>query len=622
MVTSVALEVSAAAAAGKTPAPWQRTVFCGTLRAENAGDEVVVNGWANSIRDHGGVTFIDLRDRTGLVQIVVDPSRNATSDAAHAEAQKVRSETCVSIRGRVVKRLAGAENPNLPTGEIEIEASELTILNPARTLPFPLDQEGGTVNEELRLKYRYLDLRRPAMFQKMRLRHEVVRRVRAFLYERGFLEVETPMFTKSSPEGARDYLVPYRLQPGLFYALPQAPQQYKQLLMVGGIERYFQIAKCFRDESQRADRQPEFTQIDLEMSFVTQEDVLSLIEGMMTEVVASLTEETGKSIYASPFPRLTYDEAMARYGSDKPDIRFGLELIDCSAVFANTTFGVFRSVLDSGGQIKAVRYPGGAKIPRREMDELVALSREFGAKGMSYVLVDDDGETLRGTIAKFVAEEERGPLLKAAEAQPGDLIAFIADTKDVVAKVLDRLRRLIGDRLGLVDKNKLAYCWITDFPVFERDEDGEGWTFAHNPFAMPQEGHLEWIDSDPARMRAYCYDLVCNGAEAASGAVRIHVPDIQTAIFHRMGLSDEQIRARFGHMLDAFEFGAPPHAGIAPGLDRMVMLLTDDDNIREVIAFPKMGGGYDPLMDAPAPVEAKQLEELGLSIVEKKDEKS
>jgi aspartyl-tRNA synthetase len=458
-----------------------------------------------------------------------------------------------------------------------------------------------------------------APFEKMRLRHEVVRRVRAFLYERGFLEIETPMFTKSSPEGARDYLVPYRLQPGLFYALPQAPQQYKQLLMVGGIERYFQIAKCFRDESQRADRQPEFTQIDLEMSFVTQEDVLSLVEAMMTEVVASLTPETGKTLYASPFPRLTYDEAMERYGTDKPDIRFGLELIDCSGVFANTSFGVFRSVLDSGGQIKAVRYPGGAKIPRREMDELVALSREFGAKGMSYVLVDDDGETLRGTIAKFVTDEERGPLLKAAQSEPGDLIAFIADEKAVVAKVLDRLRRLIGDKLGLVDKSKLAYCWITDFPVFERDEDGEGWTFAHNPFAMPQEGHMEWIDTDPARMRAYCYDLVCNGAEAASGAVRIHVPEIQKAIFHRMGLTDEQIRARFGHMLDAFEFGAPPHAGIAPGLDRMVMLLTDDDNIREVIAFPKMGGGYDPLMDAPAPVEARQLEELGISIVEKEE---
>jgi aspartyl-tRNA synthetase len=600
---------------------WQRTVTCGALRAENAGEEVTVAGWAETIRDHGGVTFIDLRDRTGVVQIVVDLSRNETSEAAHAEAQKIRAEYCISVRGRVVQRIAGAENPHLPTGSIEVEAREIIVHNAARPLPFQLNEDTVTNNEEMRIKYRYLDLRRPAMYRKMWLRHEVVRRVRSYFYKNDFLEIETPMLTKSSPEGARDYLVPYRLEPGLFYALPQAPQQYKQLLMVSGIERYFQIAKCFRDESQRADRQPEFTQIDLEMSFVTQDDILNMVEGLMIEVVDGLAEETGKTILHKPFPRIPYDEAMARYGSDKPDIRFGLELTDCGAILENTQFAVFQNVLKSGGLVKAIRYPGGASLPRSGMDELVNLSREFGAKGFAYFLVDDNGAVTRGPVAKFLSDDEKAAIVAASGAKPGDLVGFIADTKEMTNKVLDRLRRLIGDRLGLIDKSKLAYCWITDFPVFAKDEETGGWTFEHNPFALPQEGHLDWIDSDPARMRAYCYDMVCNGYEAASGAVRIHKPEVQVAIFKKMGLTDEQIEARFGHMLDAFAYGAPPHAGMAPGLDRMVMLLTDDENIREVIAFPKMGGGYDPLMDAPAAVEQKQLDELGLRIIEKEPEK-
>ena len=451
----------------------------------------------------------------------------------------------------------------------------------------------------------------------MRVRHEIIRAVRAYFYSKNFLEIETPILTKSSPEGARDYLVPYRLEAGKFYALPQAPQQFKQLLMVAGMERYFQIAKCFRDEAQRADRQPEFTQIDLEMAFATQEDVLSTVEGLMISVVSEFTQETGKSVMTAPFPRFTYDEALARFGTDKPDIRFGLELVDCGAILKDSGFGVFQQAFAAGGQVKAIRYPGGAKIPRREMDELVDLSRKLGAKGMAYFLVEDDGVSIRGTIAKFLSETERDQIIAAAEAQAGDLVGFIADQPGVVAKTLDGLRRFIGNKLGLLDKNKLAYCWITDFPVFEEDEENGGLTFAHNPFAMPRAVDLDKFDTDPLAMRAQCYDMVCNGYECASGAVRIHIPELQVKVFEKMGLSEEQMRERFGHMLDAFAYGAPPHAGIAPGLDRLVMLLLDEENIREVIAFPKMGGGYDPMMDAPSTVEPKQLDELGLKIVEK-----
>ncbi|MFM7322984.1 MAG: aspartate--tRNA ligase [Armatimonadota bacterium] len=592
---------------------WQRTVGCGKVSETQMGDVVVLNGWAHSVRDHGQVVFIDLRDRTGLVQIVADPARGATGDRAFAAAKTVRSETCVSVTGTVVRRQSGMENPNLATGAIEIEASDVKVLGPSKPLPFPVDGDAPT-NEEVRLRHRYLDLRRPAMYRKMRLRHEIVRAVREYFYRHDFLEIETPVLTKSSPEGARDYLVPYRLEPGKFYALPQAPQQFKQLLMVGGIDRYFQIAKCFRDESQRADRQPEFTQIDLEMGFATQNDVLALVEALMIEIVGRFAADTGKTVASDPFPRFTYDEALRRFGSDKPDIRFDLELVDCGEVFAATEFGVFRQVLDQGGQVKAIRYPGGARIPRREMDELVALSRDWGAKGMSYVLVEDDGTSLRGTLAKFVTDAERPRLIAAAAAEPGDLIGFIADQPEVVAKVLDRMRRHIGRTLKLIDDSKMAYCWIVDFPVFERDEDTGSLTFAHNPFAMPRAEDLDKFDTDPLGMRAQCYDLVCNGAEAASGAVRIHVPEIQEKVFRLMGLDDRQIADRFGHMLEAFRYGAPPHAGIAPGLDRLVMLLCDEDNIREVIAFPKMGGGGDPLMDAPSVVEPEQLRDLGIRV--------
>ena len=570
------------------------------------GSAVTLNGWVNRNRDQGGIAFLDLRDRTGVVQVAVN---GGDAPDALAVAERVRSEYCISVQGVVRRRPAGTENANLATGTVEVAATRLEILNAAKTPPFPIsDDKDGSINEMLRLKYRYLDLRRPVMHEKMRLRHEAVRLIREFMYGRGFLEIETPVLTKSSPEGARDYLVPYRLEPGLFYALPQAPQQFKQLLMVGGIERYFQIAKCFRDESQRADRQPEFTQLDLEMSFVEQDDVLEVVESLYTEIIPKISP---KSV-VTPFTRLTYDESMARFGTDKPDLRYGLELKDAALLLQNTQFSVFQSVLGSGGQVKLLRYPSGASLSRKEIDDLTTLVKETGAKGLAYLLVTDEG--VKSPIAKFLTADEISGLTALAEAVPGDLIGFVADTPEIVAKALDVLRREIAKRQSLADPNVLHFAWVTDFPVFEWDDDSKGWTFAHNPFAMPHAEHLGILESDPARCRAYTYDLVCNGSEGASGSIRIHKRDIQERIFKMLGKTDDQIQAQFGHMLEAFDFGAPPHGGMAPGIDRLIMYLTDDENVREVIAFPKSGGGFDPMMDAPSEVEDKQLRELGITI--------
>ncbi len=582
-----------------------RTHMAGELRASNVGERVRLAGWVNRRRDHGGLIFIDVRDRWGITQVTFDP------DLAEVfiKAESLRPEWSISVEGEVKRRPEGNENPDLATGEIEVAATTLAILNPSKTPPFEIDRE-RPVDELLRLKYRYLDLRRARMQENILFRHQVVKHMRDYLSARDFVEIETPLLTASTPEGARDYLVPARLYPGQFYALPQSPQQFKQLLMVAGFERYFQVARALRDEDGRGDRQPEHTQLDIEMSYATQEEILALIEGLYVETVENLSE---KNLFRKPFPRLTYKEAMERFGTDKPDLRFGLELKDVSEIVRGSNFKVFRGAVESGGSVRGIAVGGLDDLSRRELDELTAVASAGGAKGLAHLKVSE--EDLTGPIAKFFSNEEENALKEALEAREGDYMFFVADRDAIVFESLNRLRLHFRDALGLADTSMLAFCWITDFPLFEWNEDEGRIEPMHHMFTMPREEDLGLLDTDPLMIVGELYDLVANGTELASGSIRIHRPELQQKVLSLVGIPPEEAERRFGALLEAFRYGAPPHGGIAPGVDRLIMLLKDEPNIREVIAFPKTQAARDEMMNAPALVTEEQLKELHITII-------
>ena len=599
-----------------------RTHTAGQLRAADAGTEARLAGWVHRRRDHGQLIFLDLRDRHGITQVVVD---KADAPDAHATASRVRSEFVIAVRGTVAKRQPGTENPRLPTGEIELQTTEFEILSEAKTTPFYINEPDAPVDEGLRLKYRYLDIRRQPMADRLLLRSRMVQAIREVHHANGFVEVETPTLIKSTPEGARDFIVPSRLQPGSVYALPQSPQQLKQLLMVAGIDRYFQIARCYRDEDLRGDRQPEFTQLDLEMSFVDEETVMAFIEGMAIDVSNATTPE--RPLQEVPFPRFTYDEVIERFGSDKPDVRFGMELVDLApALTPASGFKVFDEALAAGGRVKAIVAPGMAGITRREIDELTERARRFGAKGLAYLALEPGGE-IKSPIAKFLSDEAQRMIVELSGAGEGDLILIVADAAAVTADVLGRLRAELGERLGLADPNVLAYAWVNRFPMYKWDEELGRWDATHNPFSgvVPEDEELLVTASgdpakpspdDPAgRARALQYDLVLNGWELGGGSVRIHRRDLLERSFLLQGQTLDGMRDKFGAVLDAFEFGAPPHGGIALGIDRWAALLAQQTNIREVMAFPKTQSGSDPMLEAPSAPEPEQLEELGLRFV-------
>jgi aspartyl-tRNA synthetase len=584
-----------------------RTHACGQLRASDAGADVALCGWVAHRRDHGGVTFIDLRDREGVVQLVFHPDE---APEAHASAQSLGAEDVVRVTGVVRTRPEGMVNPALDTGEVEIAASTLEVLSESDTPPFPIEDR-TEANEDLRLKYRYLDLRRPEMTRMLELRHRVIRTIREYLDERGFTDIETPMLGRSTPEGARDFLVPARLFPGTFYALPQSPQQLKQLLMVAGQDRYYQIVRCFRDEASRADRGFEFTQLDLEMSFVDEEDVFSLMEPLF----AQLVHEVHGVEVATPFPRLTYQEVIDRYGSDKPDLRYGMELAELNAVFAGTGFNAFASVVTSGGRIQGIAAPGGAQLSRKELDDLVTDTKGRGAAGLVWVVVEESG--VRSPVEKHLSPEEIAGVLEATGASSGDLVLIVADRPDRVAVALDGLRRTMAARLGLIREGEWRYLWVTEPPLFEWSDEDQRWAAQHHPFTAPLTDDLS-----PETAKARAYDIVLNGFELGSGSVRIHQPDLQRKVFEALGLTAGEIDEKFGHLITAFSYGVPPHAGIAPGIDRLVMVLTGKEAIRDVIAFPKAQSGFDPLTGAPAPASDEQLRDLGLRFVEQPKKES
>ncbi|MDQ6675235.1 MAG: aspartate--tRNA ligase [Chloroflexota bacterium] len=585
----------------------KRSMMCGEARVEHVGQTIVLQGWVHTLRDHGGLIFVDLRDRAGLVQVIVNP---ATAADAFGVASGLHDEYVVEVHGRVQRRPPGSENPRIPTGEIEVHAAEVVVLNPCLPLPFPVAEE-AQVDERLRLQYRYIDLRRPRMARNLLLRHRVVKFIRDFLDGRGFVEIDTPILANPTPEGARDYLVPSRLHPGSFYALPQSPQQFKQLCMVAGVDRYFQIARCFRDEDLRANRQPEFTQLDLEMSFVEQEDVLEVCEGLFSALTESLSS---KRVLNKPWPRLTWHEAMDRYGSDKPDLRYELPIVDVSDVLAGSSFQVFSGAVERGGVVRGLRAAGAASFTRRQIDELTEFARANGARGLAWAALGP-GEP-RSSFGKFLTQDELQRLWQRLEASDGDLVLLVADTLEVARTSLGALRRELGRRLDLIPPDVMAWTFVVEFPWFERDAATGGLTFMHHPFTMPHDDDLALLDTDPLRVRAKAYDVVANGEELASGSIRVHRADIQSRLFELLGYSPERIESNFGHILRAFQYGAPPHGGIAPGIDRVVSMLADEDSIREVIPFPKNQSAQDLMMGAPTRVPPEQLQDLHVRVVE------
>ena len=583
-----------------------RSHSCGELRPSHVGQRVTLCGWVDTVRDHGGIIFIDLRDRYGLTQVLFDPQDGAE---AWSLAQSSRGEWVIRIEGTVRERPAEMVNSKLATGGIEVRAHGITVLNRAKTIPFPLeDEKAAKVAEDLRLTYRYLDLRRPKMQHNLVLRHKITQAIRNYLDSQSFIEVETPILTKSTPEGARDYLVPSRVNPGTFYALPQSPQQYKQLCMVAGLDRYFQVARCFRDEDLRADRQPEFTQIDLEMSFITPDDIYALIDGLIAEVVVA----SGRPRPTLPLPRMPYEQAANRYGSDKPDTRFGMLLTDLTDLFAATQFKVFANVLASGGVVKAINASGLAGVSAGVIDEWTALAKDAGLGGLAFIRVQEDG-SWKSPIVKFFSDAEKAGLQERLAIKPGDLVLFAADQLDKANLALGRLRLLAGHAAKAIPADLFAFTWVTDFPLFEKNSEG-GLTSVNHPFTAPHPSDADLISTEPLKVRALAYDIILNGVELGGGSIRIHDSDLQARAFRALGLSDEKIRTMFGHMIDAFQYGAPPHGGLALGLDRLVMLMADEDSIRDVLAFPKTQKASELMMNSPSLVDDRQLRELFIQL--------